>query len=96
MVNPYFKTYTTNRNKIHRIKLFVKGDPHRIMFIFPSDRHLFGTTDGSPYFPMGTDRLGRDIFSRIIYGGKISLTIGFVSIFMALFGGIVIGGLSAI
>ena len=94
MVNPYFKTYTTNRNKIHRIKLFVKGDPHRIMFIFPSDRHLFGTTDGSPYFPMGTDRLGRDIFSRIIYGGKISLTIGFVSIFMALFGGIVIGGLS--
>ena len=94
MVNPYFKTYKVNRENIHRIKLFVKGDPHKIFFLFPSDRHLFGTADNAPYFPLGTDRLGRDILSRIIFGGKISLTIGFVSIFMALFGGIVIGGLS--
>ena len=53
MVNPYFKTYRTDRNKIHKIGLFVKGDPYKIMFLFPSDRHLFGTADGSPYFPIG-------------------------------------------
>jgi peptide/nickel transport system permease protein len=94
MVNPYFKTYQTDRSKIHRIKLFVKGDSYKLFFFIPSDIHLFGTEEASQYFPLGTDRLGRDMFSRIIYGAKVSLSIGFVSIFMALFGGIIVGGIS--
>jgi peptide/nickel transport system permease protein len=94
MVNPYFKTYQTDTTTVHKIKFFVKGDPYKILFFINSNIHLFGTDDSSQYFPLGTDRLGRDMLSRIIYGAKVSLSIGFVSIFMALFGGIVIGGIS--
>ncbi len=94
MVNPYFKSYQTDRNTIHKLKLFVKGDPYKLFFLFNTDIHFFGTDDGSPYFPLGTDRLGRDMLSRIIYGAKVSLSIGFISIFMALFGGIVVGGIA--
>lgn len=94
MVNPYFKTYRTDTSKIHRIKLFTRGDQYRLLFFIDSNIHLFGTEEGAHYFPLGTDRLGRDMLSRIIYGAKVSLSIGFVSIFMALFGGIIVGGIS--
>ena len=92
MVNPYFKSYQTDQDNIHKLRLFAKGDPYKIFFLFNADIHLFGTTDGAPYFPLGTDRLGRDMLSRIIYGAKVSLSIGFISVFMALFGGIIVGG----
>jgi len=94
LVNPIFKTYQVDRSRVHRIRFFVPGEPYKLLFLFPAERHLFGTEDGAPVFLLGTDNLGRDLLSRIIYGAKISLTIGFVSIFLALFGGILIGGLS--
>lgn len=94
MTNTYFKTYRTDLSQIHKLKFFAKGDTYKLFFFFNSDIHLFGTEDGAPYFLLGTDRLGRDMLSRIIYGAKISLSIGFVSIFMALFGGIIVGGCS--
>ncbi|MFQ3619470.1 MAG: ABC transporter permease [Spirochaetales bacterium] len=94
MVNPIFKAYQVDRSKIHRIRFFVRGEPYKLFFLIPANLHLFGTEDGAPVFLLGTDNLGRCLLSRIIYGAKISLTIGFVSIFLALFGGILIGGLA--
>jgi ABC-type dipeptide/oligopeptide/nickel transport system permease subunit len=94
MVNPIFKDYQVDRETVHRIRFFPKGEPYKLFFLFPAERRLFGTGDGAPLFLLGTDNLGRDLFSRIVYGAKISLTIGFVSIFLAVFGGILIGGLS--
>ncbi|GAB4374623.1 MAG: ABC transporter permease [Spirochaetales bacterium] len=93
-VNPIFKSYQVDRSQVHRIRFFVEGEPYKLFFLFPSTTHLFGSADGAPIFLLGTDNLGRDLLSRIIYGAKISLTIGFVSIFLALFGGILIGGIS--
>jgi peptide/nickel transport system permease protein len=92
--NPIFKEYRTDRSTVNRIRFFVEGAPYRLFFLIPARVHLFGTDTGSPVFLFGTDSLGRDIFSRIVYGAKISLTIGFVSIFLALAGGILIGGLA--
>ena len=92
--NPVFKEYRTDRAAINRIRLFTRGNPYELFFLIPVSVHLFGTDTGSPVFLLGTDSLGRDIFSRIVYGAKISLTIGFVSIFLALAGGILIGGLA--
>ena len=92
--NPIFKEYRTDLAAVNRIRFFVEGQPYRLLFLIPAKTHLFGTDSGSPVFLLGTDSLGRDIFSRIVYGAKISLTIGFVSIFLALAGGILIGGLA--
>ena len=93
-VNPIFKEYRTDTEAINRIRLFAEGPPYRLFFLIPATTHFFGTDTGSPVFLLGTDSLGRDIFTRIVYGAKISLTIGFVSIFLALTGGILIGGLA--
>lgn len=93
-VNPVFKEYRTDRAAINRVRFFVEGESYKLFFLFPVTRHLFGTDTGSPLFLLGTDNLGRDIFSRIVYGAKISLTIGFVSILIALSGGVIVGGLS--
>ncbi len=78
----------------HRIGFFVKGDEYKLFGFIPWDIHLFGTTDGGPIYIMGTDESGRDLFSRILYGSIISLTIGFVGVFISLIMGVTIGGFS--
>lgn len=81
----------------HPIYFFVPGQPYKLLGLIPMNRHLFGVhpsnTEGS-IFLMGTDRLGRDLFSRILYGGRISLTIGLVGVTMTLFLGTVLGAVS--
>ena len=94
MINPFFKKYRVNNDVIHKLGFFVKGEPYNLLFFIPTDIHLFGTVDGSPFYLLGADRLGRDLFSRIIYGAKISLTIGFFGALLSLFIGILLGGFS--
>ncbi|WP_176085912.1 ABC transporter permease [Martelella sp. HB161492] len=57
------------------IGLFVKGAPHKLLGFIPMDRHFIGATDGSVIHFLGTDKLGRDVLSRILYGSRISLLI---------------------
>jgi len=94
LIDPFFKKYRVDREAAHRLGLFVKGEKYRLFFLLPCRVHLFGTRDGAPFFLMGADRLGRDLFSRIVFGANISLTIGFLSVFLSLVGGILIGGFS--
>lgn len=56
----------------------VKGAPYKMLWFIPMDRHFFGSTNGKPVHFLGTDKLGRDILSRGIYGSRISLTIALV------------------
>lgn len=57
---------------------FVKRAPYRLFGLIPAERHLFGAVDGSPVHLLGTDKFGRDVLSRILYGSRISLMIALV------------------
>jgi len=77
------------------VRFFVKGEPYRMWGFIRGNRHLVGPVDtGAPFFLLGADRLGRDLFSRLIYGTRISMTIGLVGVMMSLILGILLGGIS--
>jgi peptide/nickel transport system permease protein len=89
--------YTEDTSTLYPIRFFVKGVEYELWGRFPMDRHLFGLDvppDEQAVFLIGADRLGRDVFSRIAYGARISLTIGLVSVAISLLLGIILGGLS--
>jgi peptide/nickel transport system permease protein len=88
-------TYTEDESIRHPIHLFVRGDPYKLWGLFESNIHLFGIEDTSTRFSlMGQDTVGRDLFTRIVYGARLSLSIGLVGVAMSFFLGILIGGLS--
>ncbi len=102
--------YARIRGEHYKVKLFAKGDEYRLLGIFKTNIHLFGTevpykneADGElqngksltyPVFLFGADSLGRDIFSRVVYGSRVSLTIGIIAIFISLSIAVVLGGIS--
>ncbi len=78
-----------------QLRFFVRGDPYKLWGLFPSDLHLFGLEKGGQQvFILGSDRLGRDMLTRILAGTRISMTIGLVGVFVSLILGILIGGAS--
>ena len=74
--------------------IFCDGDPYRFWNLFEARKHLFCVEKGGTLFLLGTDKLGRDMFSRIIYGARISITIGLIGIAVSFFLGITISGLA--
>ena len=73
------------------LTLLPKGAPYHLFGLIPLERHLFGVVDGSPFHLLGTDKLGRDILSRGIYGSRLSLMISLVSITMITIIGTLLG-----
>ena len=88
------REYSPNTEKVAPIRFFCRGDSYRFWGLFDADLHLFCPAKGQELFLLGTDRLGRDILSRIIYGARISLTIGLIGVSLSFVLGIVIGGLA--
>ncbi len=88
------REYTVDRQQVHRLRFFCHGDPYTFWGLFPADLHLVCSDGKSPFFPFGSDRLGRDLLSRIIYGARISLTVGIIGISISFCLGITIGGLA--
>jgi peptide/nickel transport system permease protein len=78
------------------IRFFVRGDKYKLFGFIPTNLHLFGTDDPkkSPIYLLGTDQYGRDIFSRLLYGSQISLSIGLIGIIIRFSLGMIIGGIS--
>ena len=91
------RLYQYDKTVKHPIYFFVKGEPYKLLGFIPTDIHLFGTDPANPdakVFLLGTDKLGRDQFSRILYGGRISLFIGLFSVAVFLFIGVTLGAVS--
>ena len=87
------REYTADTTRRLPLVLFVRGDPYKLWGIFRTDVHFFGT-EGGEAFLLGTDRLGRDMLSRVIHGARISLSIGLVGVFISFVLGCILGGIS--
>lgn len=89
--------YEPDTSKVYPIHFFVKGAPYKLLGLIEGNLHLFGPDPEDPeasVYIMGTDPLGRDYFSRIIFGGRLSLMIGLIGVILTLVFGSVLGAIS--
>ena len=88
------RVYSDVPTDVQKLRFFCRGDGYTFWGLFDSNIHLVCPAKDGQMFLLGTDRLGRDVLSRIIYGARISLTIGLFGVAMSFVLGIVIGGLA--
>jgi peptide/nickel transport system permease protein len=88
------REYTPDTSDPQRIRFFCSGQPYNFWNLFTGTFHLFCPPEDGTMFLLGTDRLGRDMLSRLIYGARISLTIGLVGVTLSYTIGIVVGGIA--
>jgi peptide/nickel transport system permease protein len=90
-------TFVDDTSTLYPIGFFVRGAPYKLWGLFNADLHLFGIAapiEEQGMFLLGADRLGRDLFSRITHGARISLSLGLVGVLLSLVFGIILGGIS--
>jgi peptide/nickel transport system permease protein len=90
----YEKKYVPIKDKRYYIHLFHRGEPYKFLWIFPTRIHLFGTEEPAHIFLLGSDWNGRDIFSRLVYGSRISLSVGLLGVLISFTIGLFIGGIA--
>lgn len=87
--------YVEDRSQPRFLDFFVKGEPYKVLGLVQMDRHLFGVEEGAArLYLLGADQRGRDLFSRIVYGGQVSLSVGIIGVGLTVLLGAVIGTLS--
>jgi peptide/nickel transport system permease protein len=93
------RVYTPDPEKKLRIRFFVTGFEYHVLGLIPANRHLLGVADAKAeetLFLLGTDEQGRDLWSRLMYGTRTSLTIGLAGVSLSLFLGVLLGGISGL
>ncbi len=92
-------SYAPDASEPRNLVLFGHGYPYNLFGLIPTDIHLLSVSDGKPQdalFLLGTDQLGRDVFSRLILATRTSLTIGLVGVALSLLLGVLLGGMSGL
>jgi peptide/nickel transport system permease protein len=92
-------SYAPDPNDPRNLVLFGRGYPYRLFGLIPTDIHLFGLGNGQAtdaLYLLGTDQLGRDVFSRLVLATRTSLTIGLVGVTISLVLGVLLGGISGL
>lgn len=84
----------TPGEKTYPIRFLHRGYTYNFLGLFDTDLHLLGVDEGAALFLMGSDKLGRDIFSKVVHGARISLSIGLIGVFLSLIVGAILGGIS--
>ena len=89
------KTFALDEETRIPVRLFAEGPEYKLFGLIPTNRHLIGPKDSSqPMYLMGADRLGQDLLSRIVFGTRISMSIGLVGVLISLVLGVFLGGIS--
>jgi len=88
------REYSEDKARPYPLRFFCSGDVYEFWGIFEASFHLVCPPEGASLFLWGTDRLGRDVMSRIFYGARISLTIGLLGIFISFALGLLFGGIA--
>lgn len=88
------KIFVADKEKRYSLQLFAQGEKYKFLGMIPTTTHLFGVEQPGRLFMLGTDAMGRDMFSRIVLGSQISLSIPLVGVAISFVLGIIIGGIS--
>ena len=88
------RRYVEDTAVLHRLVVFDRGRRHRLLGLIETDVHLFGVEEPGVMFLFGTDELGRDMFSRVLHAGRVSLSIGLLGVAFSFLLGVFFGGLS--
>ena len=88
------REYSDNHNEVMPIRFFCLGSSYEFWGLFDARFHIICPSEGGTMFLLGTDRLGRDMLSRLLYGGRISLSVGLIGIAISFILGISIGGVA--
>jgi peptide/nickel transport system permease protein len=80
----FAKVFTTNEDVIYPIRFFAPGEPYELFGLIETDIHFFQVDEPGKIFILGTDSTGRDLFSRILFGARVSLTVGLVGVLLSL------------
>jgi len=88
------RSYTELRVVPVNLSFFTKGEPYKLWGFVPMSRRLLGVEGGGTWFFLGADKYGRDIFSRVVYGARVSLSVGLIGIAFTFLLGVALGGIS--
>lgn len=90
------RIFEVDKTTRYPLRFFVHGIEYKLLGLIKTDLHLFGVDKGGTVFLLGTDILGRDVFTRILAGSVISLSIGLVGVFTSFILGCLLGGISGL
>lgn len=94
LVDPLRIVYEEDQTAQYPLKLFTRGESHRLLWVLPTDIHFFGVDAPGKIFLFGSDQFGRDVFSRLLYGARISLSVGLFGILITYTLGLLMGGVA--
>src|SRR3989338_3498543 len=88
------RVYEVNTKKRYPIKFFVEGDSYKLLGMWPCRTYLFGVDEPARIYIWGADARGRDLFSRILFGARISLSVGLIGVIISFMVGLLVGGIA--